>query len=159
LGNFDYQIDKIDETFLPNINYPNDYRASRLFWSTKNPRQKTVYHLHIEIHQTYHNDLCNHQVIEHPMTAEQIHNEELYEACRKYFEKFQKKIDEHLNNIEEFCQKTMINKKGIPNQTNSKRKTANRKKINWKFVFLEILVSSSGYWYNKTINERNSIMC
>ncbi len=71
------------------------------------------------------------------MTAEQIHNEELYEACRKYFEKFQKKIDEHLNNIEEFCQKTMINKKGIPNQTNSKRKTANRKKINWKFVFFQ----------------------
>ena len=123
LGNFDYQINKIDENFSFNQNYPNNYRASRLFWSIKNPRQKTVYHLHIQIHQIYHNEVINHQTIAHPMTSEQIHLEELYDHCRKYFQKFQKQIDEHLNNIEEFCQKTMVNKKGAQNQTNSKRKT------------------------------------
>jgi len=127
LGNFDYQIDKIDDNFFPNKNYPNNYRASRLFWSIKNPRQKTVYHLHIEMNQTYHNDLSNHKTMEHPMTNEQIHNEQLYETCRKYFKKFQEKIDEHLNYIEEFCHKTMINKKGIQNQSNSKKKTTNSK--------------------------------
>ncbi len=127
LGNFDYQIDKTDDNFIPYKTYPNNYRASRLFWSIKNPHQKTVYHLHIEIHQTYHNDSSNHKTIEHPMTTEQIHNEQLYEKCRKYFNEFQKQIDEHLNNIEEFCQKTMINKKGLPNQPYPKKKTANSK--------------------------------
>lgn len=134
-GNFDYQIDKIDDNFLPYKSYPNNYRASRLFWSIKNPCQKTIYHLHIEINQPYHNDLLNHQIIQHPMTSEQIHYEELYETCRNYFNKFQKKIDEHLNNIEEFCQKTMINKKGILNQSTS-RKKANTSKINFMFLFL-----------------------
>ncbi len=127
LGNFDYQIDKIHENYFPYKTYPNNYRASRLFWSIKNPRQKTVYHLHIEINQTYHNDLSNHKVIQHPMTNEQLHNEQLYELCRTYFNKLQKQIDEHLNSIEEFCQKTMINKKGQQNQSNYKKKTATSK--------------------------------
>jgi hypothetical protein len=128
LGNFDYQIDKTNENYIPFKTYPNNYRASRLFWSIKNPRQKTIYHLHIEICQTYHNDLSNHKVIQHPMTTEQIHNEQLYETCRKYFNKFQKKIDEHFNYIEEFCQKTMINKKGTQNQTSYKKKAGNSKR-------------------------------
>ncbi|CAF0824467.1 unnamed protein product [Adineta steineri] len=125
LGNFDYQIEKNDENFYSEKNYPNNYRASRLFWSTKDPHKKTVYHLHIEIDQTYHNNTTNHRIIEHPMTNEQIHIEQLYETCRQYFTKFQKKIDDHLNSIEEFCQKTMINKKGVSNQSNYKKKTAN----------------------------------
>ncbi|CAF3000261.1 unnamed protein product [Rotaria sp. Silwood2] len=125
LGNFDYQTDKNDENFFSNKNYPNNYRASRLFWSIKNPRQKTIYHLHIKIEQTYHNEESNHKVIEHPMTNKQVHIEQLYDLCRQYFDKFQKKIDEHSNYIEEFCQRTSINKKILSNQTNYKRKTTN----------------------------------
>lgn len=127
LGNFDYQIDPIDESLLPDMNYPNDYHASRLFWSMKNPREKTIYHLHIQIEQTYHTNPCNHHVIEHPVNPVQIHQEQLYEQCRKEFEKLQKKIDEHLVNIEEFCQKTMVNKKGMGNSSQSRRKNANRR--------------------------------
>ncbi|CAF3195602.1 unnamed protein product [Rotaria sp. Silwood2] len=104
LGNFDYLLDND-----PNMNiYPNKYYASRLFWSTKNARQKTIYHLHIEIEQTYHNDKLNHQTIEYPLSIEQIHLKQLYETCEKYFNKyktkdhFQKKIihlkNENLNN-------------------------------------------------------------
>ncbi|CAF4812089.1 unnamed protein product [Rotaria sp. Silwood1] len=104
LGNFDYLLDND-----PNINiYPNKYSASRLFWSTKNARQKTVYHLHIEIEQTYHNDKLNHQTIEYPLSNEQIQLNQLYETCEKYFNKYkikddsQKKIihlkNENLNN-------------------------------------------------------------
>ncbi|CAF4746094.1 unnamed protein product [Rotaria sp. Silwood1] len=125
LGNFDYQIDKTDENYISNKHYPNDYRASRLFWSMKNPQQKTVYHLHIKVEQTYHNKESNHKIIEHPMTDKQIHIEQLYDLCRQYFDKFQKKIDEHSNYIEEFCQRTSIHKKIISNQTNYKKKTTN----------------------------------
>ncbi|CAF3372679.1 unnamed protein product [Rotaria socialis] len=125
LGNFDYQIDKADENFFSNKNYPNNYRASRLFWSIKNPHKKTVYHLHINIEQTYHNDEANHKVIEHPMADKQIHVEELYDTCRKYFDKFQKKIDQHSVYIEEFCQRNSINKKPIPSQTANRKRAAN----------------------------------
>jgi hypothetical protein len=41
---------------------------------------------------------------------------------------FKKKIDEHFNYIEEFCQKTMINKKGTQNQTSYKKKAGNSKR-------------------------------
>jgi hypothetical protein len=128
LGNFDYLLDKTNDNLFTNNNYPNNYRASRLFWSMKNARQKTVYHLHIEIDQIYHNDLSNHQVIKHPMTNEQIHNEQLYDTCRKYFTKFQKQIDDHINYIEEFCQKTTINKKGTIQNNKQKKTTSNKKR-------------------------------
>ena len=88
LGNFDYLLDND-----PNLNiYPNKYNASRVFWSTKNARQKTIYHLYIDIEQTYHNEKSNHQTIEYPLTDKQIHLEQLYKTCEKYFNKFQKKI-------------------------------------------------------------------
>ena len=122
LGNFNYHIDKTNDNCKM---YPNNYRVSRLFWSIKNPRQKTVYHLHIKVDQTYHNDLSNHKVIEHPMKNERIYLEQLYDKCRKYFNKFQKTIDEHSNYIDDFCQRTMINKRGMQNQTNYKKKTTN----------------------------------
>ncbi|CAF3763812.1 unnamed protein product [Rotaria sordida] len=125
LGNFDYQIDKNDENIFSNKIYPNNYRASRVFWSIKNPQQKTIYHLNINIEQTYHNEELNHKIIKHPMTNKQIYIEQIYDLCRKYFEKFQKKIDQHSNYIEEFCQKTLINKKNLQNQTNYKKRTTN----------------------------------
>jgi hypothetical protein len=88
LGNFDYLLDND-----PNItHYPNQYQASRLFWSTKNARKKTIYHLHIDIEQTYHHEKSNHQTIEYPLTNQQIHLEELYKTCEKYFQKFQNEI-------------------------------------------------------------------
>jgi hypothetical protein len=88
LGNFDYVLN--NDTNL-NI-YPNKYHASRLFWSTKNAREKTVYHLHIEIEQTYHTEQSNHQTIEYPLSNERIHLEQLYETCQTYFNKFNKKV-------------------------------------------------------------------
>ena len=84
LGNFEYLLD--DDPNL--INYPNKYHASRVFWSTKNARQKTIYHLHIDIEQTYHQDSCNHQTIACPLSKEQ----QLYEQCQQYFDTFQRKI-------------------------------------------------------------------
>lgn len=125
LGNFDYEIQRSDEDFYANKHYPNNYRASRLFWSMKNPRQKTVYHLHIHVEQTYHNDETNHKVIEHPVTDKQIHVQQIYDNCRNYFEKFQGKIDQHLNQIEEFCQRTSINKKPSSSQAANRRRAAN----------------------------------
>ncbi|CAM4890394.1 unnamed protein product [Rotaria socialis] len=89
LGNFDYLLE--NDTNM-NI-YPNKYHASRLFWSTKNAQQKTIYHLHIEIEQTYHNDKSNHRTVEHPLSAEQIHLKQLYEVCEQYFQRF--KANEH----------------------------------------------------------------
>jgi len=86
LGNFDYLLDNDPNIF----NYPNGYHASRLFWSTKNARQKTIYHLYIEIEQTYHHDKLNHQTIEYPLTNKQIYLEQLYKTCEKYFNKFKK---------------------------------------------------------------------
>ncbi|CAF1127439.1 unnamed protein product [Rotaria sordida] len=87
LGNFDYLLDND-----PNMNiYPNKYNASRVFWSTKNAQQKTIYHLYIEIEQTYHNNKLNHQTIEYPLSNEQIYIQQLYEICEKYFNKFQTK--------------------------------------------------------------------
>jgi hypothetical protein len=88
LGNFDYLLDNDPNIF----NYPNGYHASRLFWSTKNARQKTIYHLYINIDQTYHNDKLNHQTIEYPLSNKQIQLEQLYKTCEKYFYKFKKKI-------------------------------------------------------------------
>lgn len=87
-GNFDYLLDNDPNNF----NYPNGYHASRLFWSTKNARQKTIYHLYIDIDQTYHNDKSNHQTIEYPLSNKQIQLEQLYKTCEKYFYKFKKKI-------------------------------------------------------------------
>ena len=159
VGDFDYQIDRIDDNLLPDMNYPNNYRASRLFWSMKNPREKTVYHLHIKIEQTYHTNTSNHRVVGHPMSPIELHHEQLYERCRKDFEKLQKKIDEHLTNIEEFCQKTMVNKKGLPNATQSRRKNANRREI--PFFSLRksnSLCHSSGYSNHETIDERHTIV-
>ncbi|UJR31282.1 hypothetical protein I4U23_018782 [Adineta vaga] len=124
LGDYDYQIDKHDDQIFSTKNYPNNYRASRLFWSLNNPRKKTVYHLHIQVDQTYHIDASNHRTIEHPMSTEQMHIEQLYDKCREYFTKFQKKIDDHLNSIEEFCQKTSVHKKGTANQSNYRKKNA-----------------------------------
>ena len=69
------------------------------------------------------------------MTSEQLHVEQLYDNCRTYFTKFQKKIDQHWNYIDEFCQKTSINKKGIANQSNYKKKTANGKAKKFRFFF------------------------
>jgi hypothetical protein len=85
LGNFDYLLNNDNNT------YPNKYSASRLFWSTKNARQKTVYHLHIEIEQTYHDDKSNHQTIEYPLSNERLHLEQLYEICRNYFNTIMRK--------------------------------------------------------------------
>ncbi|CAF0860056.1 unnamed protein product, partial [Adineta ricciae] len=98
--------------------------ASRLFWSLKNPRKKTVYHLHIQVDQTYHIDESNHRVIQHPMTEEEIHLQRLYDTCRESFTEFQKKIDDHYTSVEEFCQRTSVNRKGSTSQSNYKKKNA-----------------------------------
>jgi hypothetical protein len=111
LGNFDYLLDQPDRLLTIVDNYPNHYRASRLFWSMINPRRKTIYHLHIEIEQTYHHQATNHSTSIHPRTNEQIHQETFYDTCRDYFQKLQTQIDEHCSSVEEFCQKTMISKK------------------------------------------------
>lgn len=87
LGDFDYLLDNDSNSDL----YPNNYHASRIFWSTKNAQQKTVYHLHIDIEQTYHNDKINHQTIEYPLSSQQILLDNLYETCEKYFNRFQNK--------------------------------------------------------------------
>ncbi|CAF3914064.1 unnamed protein product [Adineta steineri] len=87
-GNYDYLLD--NDT---NVNiYPNKYHATRLFWSTKNARQKTLYHLYIDVEQTYHNEKSNHQTIEYPLTNKQIQVEQLYDICEKYFNKFKKRV-------------------------------------------------------------------
>lgn len=124
LGSFDYQIHRSDDELCPTENYPHDYRASRLFWSMTNPRRKTVYHLRIDVEQTYHEDQMNHRTVQHPMTAEKLHVQELYDRCQEYFTKFQKTIDEHLSSIEELCQRTSVNKKGLSGQSNYKKKAA-----------------------------------
>ena len=87
LGHFDYLINEdLSELF-----YPADYHASRVYWSTKNAREKTVYHLKIEIKQNYHHETNNHRTIVHPLSDEEIHREKLYEQCRMYFQRFQRK--------------------------------------------------------------------
>lgn len=86
MGNYDYLLDND-----PNpIKYPNGYHASRLFWSTKNAREKTIYHLYINIEQTYHHDKSNHQTIAYPLSHKQIYTEQLYKTCENYFKTFQK---------------------------------------------------------------------
>ncbi len=85
LGNYDYLLEHDPNTII----YPNGYQASRLFWSTKNARQKTIYHLDIKIEQTYHHEKSNHQTIEYPLSTKQIHLEQLYKTCERYFKKFQ----------------------------------------------------------------------
>ena len=87
LGNYDYLVD-------PNTNmpiYPNGYHASRLFWSTKNARRKTIYHLHIDIEQTYHLEKSNHQTMTYPLSTKEIQLEEFYQTCDAYFDRFHKK--------------------------------------------------------------------
>ena len=137
LGDFDYLLDPPEHPLSTRNTYPNNYRASRLFWSTKDPREKTIYHLHIEIEQTYHDNASNHRTLTYPLTDEEMHQEQLYTTCRQYFDKLQKEIDDHLIFVEEFCQKTMVNKKGKGNEllqsqssTNSSRKKINQRE-NW----------------------------
>ena len=135
LGNFDYLLDRATDNFLADRTYPNDYRASRLFWSMKNARRRTMYHLHIEVEQTYHHQSSNHRAIEHPLNDEQMRVEQLYEQCRTYFRKTQNEIDEHINYVDELCQKTMVNKKSKTNDASQnatgssqgRRKNANGK--------------------------------
>lgn len=88
LGDFEYLLENDTNAYV----YPNGYHASRLFWSTKHPRRKTVYHLLITIEQIYHQERGNHRTIEHPPSDEQLHVEQLYEACAQYFRKFQTKV-------------------------------------------------------------------
>ena len=86
LGNFDYLI---NHEFDSNKEfYPNGYCASRVFWSTKNVREKTIYHLTIRIEQTYHQEQSNHQTIEYPLSLEQRRLEQLYRAAADYFQRF-----------------------------------------------------------------------
>jgi hypothetical protein len=135
LGDFDYLLDPPEHPLSTHTTYPNNYRASRLFWSMSNPRQKTTYRLHIEIEQTYHENASNHRTMTYPLTDEEARQEQLYTTCRQYFEKMQKEIDDHLSVVDEFCQKTMVNKKGKSNDllqsqssTNSSRKKINQRK-------------------------------
>jgi hypothetical protein len=88
LGDFQYLLDNDPN---PTV-YPNGYHASRLFWSTKHARRKTVYHLRIFVEQTYHQEERNHRIIEYPLSSEQSHVEQLYKICEQYFSPFQKKV-------------------------------------------------------------------
>ena len=124
VGNFDYQINKISDNYIYNQTYPNDYRASRLFWSIDNPQKIIRYYLHIEVNQTYHTNEINHRIQVYPCDEKQMTIENLYEQCRIFFRKYQQQIDEHYNTIEELCQKTTVNKKGQANQANSKKKNS-----------------------------------
>lgn len=84
LGNYDYLLDLDPNKTI----YPNGYHASRIFWSTKNARRKTIYHLQINIEQTYHQEPSNHQTITYPLSMKQHQLEELYQTCDAYFNRF-----------------------------------------------------------------------
>ena len=78
IGNFDYRLE--DDTAKA---YPDGYHACRVFWSRNDARQKTVYHLRIDIDQTYHHERVNHRTIEHSRDEEQkTPAEQLYHTCR-----------------------------------------------------------------------------
>lgn len=132
LGNFDYLIDPPKNSLSINENYPDGYQASRLFWSLENPKRKTVYHLKIDVEQNYHQDQSQHVTTSFPMTDEQRIREQIYQTCREYFEKYQKKIDEHSARIEQFCQRTMVQKKGKANEncSNATTTATGRKRTN-----------------------------
>ena len=89
LGHFDYLLNMDADADDQNHRlYPADYRASRVFWSTNNAREKTIYHLRIHIEQTYHQEPSNHRVIEYPLSDAQIRLDQLYQQCQNYFKKF-----------------------------------------------------------------------
>ena len=162
-GDFDYLIEQIKPMLIIKENYPNNYRASRLFWSLNDPRHKTIYHLQIQVEQTYHDRCENHQTISYPRTDEQLKVDLLYDAARQYFEKFQKKIDEHFVAIEEFCQKTMVNKKGKDALTNASRRKTNQSQLKTMlFYFLHFrrffLYFSWKCRNNETFAQSNTIV-
>ena len=118
--------------------YPNNYRASRLFWSMNDPRRKTTYRLHIQVEQTYHQDANQHSTIVYPMNEEDRLLQELYEKARIYLQKYQKKIDDHRNQLEEFCQRTMVHKKGKGSEhfPHASGHAGGRKRTNQSKIFL-----------------------
>ena len=80
-GNFDYLLDS-DPVVHP---YPNQYHASRVFWSTTNAQEKTVYELHINIYQTYHDNNENHRTMPCQHRASiSIRTDELFELYQRW---------------------------------------------------------------------------
>lgn len=128
LGHFDYLLSTDADFDDQNQKvYPAEYHATRVFWSTSNAREKTIYHLRIDVEQTYHHERSNHRLIEYPLSNEQIRLEQLYQLCRKYFEKFPSRkssssstgpLRSKMNVINQICRASVVSTGRLKPQEN-----------------------------------------